>query len=75
MFLQLLKGMAISRRKSMDKLEDQDEEESGDCDDEDDCGRDSSGNGGLRVKNQLRFLAVEQADTLYPGVWHFLLQS
>ncbi|XP_048370758.1 glypican-3 [Sphaerodactylus townsendi] len=54
---QLLKGMAISRRKSMDKLEDQDEEESGDCDDEDDCGRDSSGNGGLRVKNQLRFLA------------------
>lgn len=49
--------MAISRRKSLDKPENEDEEESGDCDDEDDCGGDSSGNGGLRVKNQLRFLA------------------
>nr|XP_056715187.1 glypican-3 [Euleptes europaea] len=54
---QLLKGMAISHRKNMDKPEDEDEEESGDCDDEDDCVGDSSGNGGLQVKNQLRFLA------------------
>ncbi|XP_054851810.1 glypican-3 [Eublepharis macularius] len=54
---QLLKGMALSRRKNLEKPEDEDEEESGDCDDEDDCGGSSSGNGGLKVKNQLRFLA------------------
>ncbi|XP_077164393.1 glypican-3 isoform X3 [Paroedura picta] len=54
---QLLKGMAISHRKGLDKPEDEEEEESGDCDDEDDCDGDSSGNGGLTVKNQLRFLA------------------
>ncbi|XP_048719211.1 glypican-3 isoform X2 [Caretta caretta] len=53
---QLLKGMSISRRKAPDKTTDEDESESGDCDDEDDCSG-GSGNGELRVKNQLRFLA------------------
>uniref|UniRef100_A0A8C8SKW1 Glypican-3 n=1 Tax=Pelusios castaneus TaxID=367368 RepID=A0A8C8SKW1_9SAUR len=53
---QLLKGMSISRRRAPDKTMDEDESESGDCDDEDDC-RGGSGNGELRVKNQLRFLA------------------
>lgn len=52
---QLLKGMALPRRKSPGKTPDE-EEESGDCDDEDDCGR-GSGDGELRVRNQLRFLA------------------
>uniref|UniRef100_A0A8C4YHL5 Glypican-3 n=1 Tax=Gopherus evgoodei TaxID=1825980 RepID=A0A8C4YHL5_9SAUR len=53
---QLLKGMSISRRKAPDKTTDEDGSESGDCDDEDDCSG-GSGNGELRVKNQLRFLA------------------
>ncbi|NXY42856.1 GPC3 protein, partial [Ceuthmochares aereus] len=52
---QLLKGMALPRRKAPGKTP-QEEEESGDCDDEDDCGR-GSGDGELRVRNQLRFLA------------------
>ncbi|KAM8966125.1 glypican-3-like [Sarcophilus harrisii] len=46
--------MAILRRASDKNREE--EVESGDCDDEDDCGR-GSGDEGLRVKNQLRFLA------------------
>ncbi|XP_062998153.1 glypican-3 [Elgaria multicarinata webbii] len=55
---QLLKGMSVSRRKSLDKPDDEDEAASGDCDDEDDCGGvAASGNGELKVKNQLRFLA------------------
>uniref|UniRef100_A0A8D2L8W5 Glypican-3 n=2 Tax=Varanus komodoensis TaxID=61221 RepID=A0A8D2L8W5_VARKO len=55
---QLLKGMSIPRRKSLDKTEDEEDAESGDCDDEDDCdGNAVSGNGELKVKNQLRFLA------------------
>ncbi|XP_007440692.1 glypican-3, partial [Python bivittatus] len=55
---QLLKGMSASRRKHLDRLEDEDGAESGDCDDEDVCdGAGASGNGELRVKNQLRFLA------------------
>ncbi|OXB79708.1 UNVERIFIED_CONTAM: hypothetical protein H355_011094 [Colinus virginianus] len=53
---QLLKGMALPRRKATDKTPEEVEEESGDCDDEDDCGR-GSGDGELRVRNQLRFLA------------------
>ncbi|XP_067404122.1 glypican-3 [Emydura macquarii macquarii] len=53
---QLLKGMSTAWRKAPDKTADEDESESGDCDDEDDC-RGVSGNGELRVKNQLRFLA------------------
>ncbi|NXE19465.1 GPC3 protein, partial [Ardeotis kori] len=52
---QLLKGMALPRRKAPGKTPEE-EEESGDCDDEDDCGR-GSGDGELRVRNQLRFLA------------------
>ncbi|XP_074134756.1 glypican-3 isoform X1 [Sminthopsis crassicaudata] len=51
---QILKSMAILRRASDKNREE--EVESGDCDDEDDCGR-GSGDEGLRVKNQLRFLA------------------
>lgn len=54
---QLLKGMALPRRKALGKSsEKEEEEESGDCDDEDDCGG-GSGDGELRVRNQLRFLA------------------
>ncbi|XP_030354085.1 glypican-3 [Strigops habroptila] len=54
---QLLKGMALPRRKAPGKApEKEEEEESGDCDDEDDCGG-GSGDGELRVRNQLRFLA------------------
>ncbi|KAM9373665.1 glypican-3 [Phaethornis superciliosus] len=52
---QLLKGMALPRRKAAGKSPEE-EEESGDCDDEDDCGG-GSGDGELRVRNQLRFLA------------------
>uniref|UniRef100_A0A4X2K508 Glypican-3 n=1 Tax=Vombatus ursinus TaxID=29139 RepID=A0A4X2K508_VOMUR len=51
---QILKSMAILRRASDKNREE--EVESGDCDDEDDCGR-GSGDEGLRMKNQLRFLA------------------
>ncbi|XP_061454729.1 glypican-3 isoform X3 [Rhineura floridana] len=54
---QLLKGMSISRRKSLENPEDEDEAGSGNCDDEDACGGTGSGDGELRVKNQLRFLA------------------
>lgn len=52
---QLLKGMALPRRKAPGKTPEE-EEESGDCDDEDECSE-GSGNGDLRVRNQLRFLA------------------
>ncbi|XP_010570851.1 glypican-3 isoform X1 [Haliaeetus albicilla] len=52
---QLLKGMAPLHRKAPGKTPEE-EEESGDCDDEDDCGG-GSGDGELRVRNQLRFLA------------------
>ncbi|XP_054025503.1 glypican-3 [Dryobates pubescens] len=52
---QLLKGMALPHRKAPGKTPEE-EEESGDCDDEDDCSR-GSGDGELRVRNQLRFLA------------------
>ncbi|XP_068268237.1 glypican-3 [Nyctibius grandis] len=52
---QLLKGMALPRRKAPGKTPEE-EEESGDCDDEDDCSG-GSGGGELRVRNQLRFLA------------------
>jgi len=52
---QLLKGMALPHRKAPGKTPEE-EEESGDCDDEDDCGG-GSGDGELRVRNQLRFLA------------------
>ncbi|XP_053130268.1 glypican-3 [Hemicordylus capensis] len=54
---QLLKRMSVPRRKSLDKPEDEDEAESGNCDDEDGCDGGTSGNGEIRVKNQLRFLA------------------
>lgn len=47
--------MALPRQKAMSKTTEE-EEESGDCDDEDDCSR-GSGDGELRVRNQLRFLA------------------
>lgn len=54
---QLLRGMALHRRKAPGKAAgEEEEEESGDCDDEDECGR-GSGDGELRVRNQLRFLA------------------
>ncbi|KAM6253775.1 glypican-3 isoform 1-T1 [Porphyrio hochstetteri] len=52
---QLLKGMALPRRRAPGKTPEE-EEESGDCDDEDECDR-GSGDGELRVRNQLRFLA------------------
>nr|XP_034969500.1 glypican-3-like [Zootoca vivipara] len=54
---QLLKGMSISHWKNLEKPEDEDEAGSGGCDDEDICGGATSGNGELRVKSQLRFLA------------------
>ncbi|XP_042336386.1 glypican-3 isoform X2 [Sceloporus undulatus] len=56
---QLLKGVAIPRQKNLGKMEEEGDASSGDCDDEDDCGGGGaiSGNGELRVKNQLRFLA------------------
>nr|XP_009683273.1 PREDICTED: glypican-3 [Struthio camelus australis] len=54
---QLLKGMALPRRKAPGKTTEEEEEAvSGDCDDEDDCDG-GSGDGELRVRNQLRFLA------------------
>ncbi|XP_074003709.1 glypican-3 [Numenius arquata] len=52
---QLLKGMALPPRKTPGKTPEE-QEESGDCDDEDDCSG-GSGDGELRVRNQLRFLA------------------
>ncbi|KAJ7403786.1 hypothetical protein BTVI_74921 [Pitangus sulphuratus] len=55
---QLLRGMALPRQKAPGRTPEE-EEESGDCDDEDDCGR-GSGDGELRVRNQLRFLAGRQ---------------
>lgn len=55
---QLLKGTSASRRKNLDRLEDEEGAESGDCDDEDACSEAAaSGDGELKVKNQLRFLA------------------
>ncbi|XP_015687911.1 glypican-3 [Protobothrops mucrosquamatus] len=55
---QLLKGMAASRRRNLDPPEDEEGAESGDCDDEDACNEAAvSGDGELKVKNQLRFLA------------------
>ncbi|NXP34126.1 GPC3 protein, partial [Leiothrix lutea] len=53
---QLLRGMTLPRRKAPGKTTEEEEEESGDCDDEDECGG-GSGDGELRVRNQLRFLA------------------
>uniref|UniRef100_A0A6G1RJJ2 Glypican 3 n=1 Tax=Hypotaenidia okinawae TaxID=2861861 RepID=A0A6G1RJJ2_9GRUI len=47
--------MALPRRRAPGKTPEE-EEESGDCDDEDECDR-GSGDGELRVRNQLRFLA------------------
>ncbi|PKU35025.1 hypothetical protein llap_14671 [Limosa lapponica baueri] len=55
---QLLKGMALPPRKTPGKTPEE-EEESGDCDDEDDCNG-GSGDGELRVRNQLRFLAEQK---------------
>ncbi|XP_074864108.1 glypican-3 isoform X2 [Carettochelys insculpta] len=54
---QLLKGMSVSRRKAPERTPEEEESESGDCDDEDDCGG-ASGDGERRVKNQLKFLAA-----------------
>nr|XP_060612046.1 glypican-3 [Anolis sagrei ordinatus] len=57
---QLLKGIPVPHRRDSDKIGRDDHLGSGDCDDEDDeCGGggDASGNGELRVKNQLLFLA------------------
>ncbi|XP_064015181.1 glypican-3 isoform X2 [Pogoniulus pusillus] len=53
---QLLKGMALPHQRAPGKTSEEEEEESGDCDDEDDCSR-GSGDGELRARNQLRFLA------------------
>nr|XP_033801264.1 glypican-3 [Geotrypetes seraphini] len=54
---QLLKRMSLPRSKNAEGNKEEDEAGSGDCDDEDDCVAGGSGTGGLRVKNQLRFLA------------------
>lgn len=64
--LQLLKRVSVPRRKNLEKSEDEDEAESGDCDDEDDCDGGVSGNGEVRVKNQLRFLAGKNSLFLLP---------
>lgn len=58
--------MSVPRRKSLEKSEDEDEAESGDCDDEDACAGGLSGNGELRVKNQLRFLAGRSRLLAFP---------
>ncbi|XP_077141449.1 glypican-3 [Ranitomeya variabilis] len=52
---QLLKGMSTQRRKNMGKIADEEDSQSGDCDDEDEC-EDGSGKSGLRIRNQLRFI-------------------
>ncbi|XP_026542839.1 glypican-3, partial [Notechis scutatus] len=58
---QLLKGMSASRRKNLERLDDEEGAESGDCDDEDACNEAAaSGDGELKGKNQLRFLAAYQ---------------
>ncbi|XP_071979347.1 glypican-3 isoform X1 [Engystomops pustulosus] len=52
---QLLKGMSTQRRKNIGKIADEEDSQSGDCDDEDEC-EDGSGRSGLRIRNQLRFI-------------------
>ncbi|XP_025071263.1 glypican-3 isoform X2 [Alligator sinensis] len=69
---QLLKGMSVPRQKTPDKTMDEDESESGDCDDEDDCSG-ASGNGDVRVKNQLRFLADTDDSTAVARTRRFVL--
>ncbi|KAM6253776.1 glypican-3 isoform 2-T2 [Porphyrio hochstetteri] len=64
---QLLKGMALPRRRAPGKTPEE-EEESGDCDDEDECDR-GSGDGELRVRNQLRFLAGQAGSAEISSLW------
>ncbi|KAM8952902.1 glypican-3 [Pelodytes ibericus] len=52
---QLLKGMSTQRRKHIGRADKEEGQESGDCDDEDGC-EGGSGRGGLRIRNQLRFI-------------------
>ncbi|KAM4695620.1 glypican-3 [Rhinophrynus dorsalis] len=52
---QLLKGMSTQRRKNIGRSMEDEESESGDCDDEDDCDG-GSGKKELRIRNQLRFI-------------------
>eukprot|EP00079_Xenopus_tropicalis_P009003 XP_002932665.2 PREDICTED: glypican-3 [Xenopus tropicalis] len=52
---QLLKGMSSQRQKYLGKFTEEEEAESGDCDDEDDCDG-GSGKNSLRVRNKLRFI-------------------
>ncbi|KAM4665208.1 glypican-3 [Discoglossus pictus] len=52
---QLLKGMSTHRRKNIGRIAEEEDAGSGNCDDEDECA-DGSGRGGLRIRNQLRFV-------------------
>ncbi|OCT66060.1 hypothetical protein XELAEV_180423143mg, partial [Xenopus laevis] len=51
----LLKAMSSQRQKYLGKFTEEDEAESGDCDDEDDCDG-GSGKNSLRIRNKLRFI-------------------
>uniref|UniRef100_A0A8C5PU34 Glypican-3 n=1 Tax=Leptobrachium leishanense TaxID=445787 RepID=A0A8C5PU34_9ANUR len=53
---QLLKGMSSQRWKHIGKPVDEEVPGSGDCDDEDECEGGSGRGGGLRIRNQLRFI-------------------
>lgn len=55
MCLQLLKGMSTQRRKNIGRTAEEEESQSGDCDDEDEC-EDGSGKSALRIRNQLRLI-------------------
>ncbi|XP_057574095.1 glypican-3 isoform X3 [Hippopotamus amphibius kiboko] len=58
---QLLRTMSVPKGRVLDKNLDEEGLESGDCgDDEDEC-IEGSGDGMMKVKNQLRFLAAELA--------------
>uniref|UniRef100_A0A8C5RBC7 Glypican-3 n=1 Tax=Laticauda laticaudata TaxID=8630 RepID=A0A8C5RBC7_LATLA len=65
---QLLKGMSASRQKNLERLDDEEGAESGDCDDEDACNEAAaSGDRELKGKNQLRFLAGKVESDLWAG--------
>lgn len=56
-FFQLLRTMSVPKGRILEKTLEEEELESGDCgDDEDEC-IGGSGDGMMKVKNQLRFLA------------------
>ncbi|XP_073455277.1 glypican-3 isoform X1 [Aquarana catesbeiana] len=58
---QLLKGMSTQRRKNNGRTADDEESQSGDCDDEDAC-EDGSGKSALRIRNRLRLIPDSDYD-------------